>query len=423
MDFDQIGEQHVSRRRKPPRTPRQSLATIDSGIRQHVYPRHSYSAKTPVSAKVRPIWIDDSSSDETWWKRISSPQGGGKQKKTRQPSGGIISASFIKYLAIAGGVLVIAIIGPNWENISEWFKQREVSFELPPDSMPFIVRNAGIDLIPVWEPGTPLAAAEAPGLLLEDMQLNVTEPFAWTEYRIKEGDSIYRIASKFSLSMQSIIAFNGLKEAWHLRVGQTLRIPNMDGIPYTVQKNDNLTRISEKHKIPVNAILDANDLPSDTIQAGLVIFLPGAKMDAAELTRAIRREVIIAKPMTRPVSGRITSGYGWRIDPVNPRPGVQLFHKAIDLSGTIGEPVLAAMGGTVLHVDNNSNLGNFIILRHGEYQTLYAHLSALSVKRGDTVRQGQEIGKIGNTGYTTGPHLHFAAFRNGVAVNPLDLIK
>jgi murein DD-endopeptidase MepM/ murein hydrolase activator NlpD len=334
-----------------------------------------------------------------------------------------MAASLINYLVLAGGALALAVVSLNWESISGWFKQKEVSPESLVDSGIFSAMEARIGPIQVWEPGTPSAAAKVPSLLLEEMPLDLTEPFAWTEYRANKGDTISGIASKFSLSMQSVIAFNGLKEAWRLREGQKLKIPNMDGIPYTVQKNDSLSIISEKHKIPVNAILDANNLPSDIIQAGLVIFLPGAKMDAAELNRAIKREVVIAKPMIRPVPGRVTSGYGWRLDPVHPRPGVQLFHKAIDFAGNTGDPVFAAMGGTVLHVDHNSNLGNFIILKHGEYQTLYAHLSAFSVRRGDTIRQGQIIGKIGNTGYTTGPHLHFAAFRNGIVVNPLDLMK
>jgi murein DD-endopeptidase MepM/ murein hydrolase activator NlpD len=68
-------------------------------------------------------------------------------------------------------------------------------------------------------------------------------------------------------------------------------------------------------------------------------------------------------------------------------------------------------------------LGNFIILKHGEYQTLYAHLSAVSVKKGDEVKQGQLIGKVGETGYTTGPHLHFEVFRNGTRINPLEILK
>jgi murein DD-endopeptidase MepM/ murein hydrolase activator NlpD len=166
---------------------------------------------------------------------------------------------------------------------------------------------------------------------------------------------------------------------------------------------------------------------SDTIRQGEILFIPGARMDANEFSRAFKRDTSIqksaVKPMIFPVNGRITSAYGWREDPVNPKPGEKRFHKAVDIAGRTGDPIGAAMNGTVLVLDNNPNLGNFIILSHGEYQTLYAHLSAYSVKPGQEVNQGQEIGKIGETGYTTGPHLHFEAFRNGNRINPLDLIK
>jgi murein DD-endopeptidase MepM/ murein hydrolase activator NlpD len=128
--------------------------------------------------------------------------------------------------------------------------------------------------------------------------------------------------------------------------------------------------------------------------------------------------------MIYPVNNkRITSNYGWREDPVNPVSGQMTFHRAVDLAGRLGDPVKAVLKGTVLHIDNNRNLGNFIILKHGEYQTLYAHLSAVSVKKGDEVGQGQLIGRVGETGYTTGPHLHFEVFRNGNRINPLEILK
>jgi murein DD-endopeptidase MepM/ murein hydrolase activator NlpD len=81
------------------------------------------------------------------------------------------------------------------------------------------------------------------------------------------------------------------------------------------------------------------------------------------------------------------------------------------------------MAGTVLHRSSNSSLGNFIIIQHGDHQTLYAHLSAFGVAVGQAVRQGQEIGKVGSTGRSTGPHLHFAVFRNGEPINPIDLLR
>jgi len=274
-------------------------------------------------------------------------------------------------------------------------------------------------------PGEAQNTDSSSDLSFENDHLNLTDTFSWSEYKVKQGDTVSGIAGKYSLSMGSIIAFNQLNEAWNLRSGKILRIPNMDGVPYTIQKGDTISAIAAKMKVPQNAILDANEILSENISAGKVIFIPGGKMDANALSSAIKRPVV--EKMIYPVTNRrVTSNYGWREDPVNPIAGQMTFHRAVDLAGKMGDPVKAALKGTVLHVDSNRNLGNFIILKHGEYQTLYAHLSVVSVKAGEQVNQGQVIGKVGETGYTTGPHLHFEVFRNGNrvnSINPLELLK
>ncbi|MDR0494998.1 MAG: M23 family metallopeptidase [Treponema sp.] len=404
MNFDQLGKQHVSKRRKPSplRTAKRSPSSFDASFSQHIWPRQTRAGN---------------STDE------------GNNKTTKHSSGGFgIPVSWVKNLSIAAGVLVIGLVSTNWDSISEIVKLKGVSPDTLLDPLDFTIMDAGYEPIGSWRFNS-LSDDETvnSGLSYKEIPLNLTEAFTWTEYEVKQGDTITGIASKSSVSSGSIIAFNGIKEAWNIRAGRMLKIPNMDGIPYTVEKNDSLSRIAAKMKVPQNAILDANNLASDTIRPGEVLFIPGARMDANEFARAFRRDTSIqraaARPMVFPVSGKITSAYGWREDPVNPKAGEKRFHKAVDISGKTGDPIGAAMKGTVLYLDSNPNLGNFIVLSHGEYQTLYAHLSAYSVKIGQEVKQGQEIGKIGETGYTTGPHLHFEAFRNGNRINPLDLVK
>jgi len=401
MNFDQIGKQHVSKRRKPSplRNAKRSPSSFDAQFSQDVWPRQSRA-------------VDEGNNTSG-------------QRRARSSAGFSIPMSWVKNLVIAAGVLVIGIVGTNWASIAGEFSLPKIPAKTLVDPADFSI------LIAEYEPIKPLGMVSSPKtentvLSYEEIPLNLTETFSWSEYKVQQGDTVSGIASKFSVSTESIIAFNNLKEAWNIRIGNVLKIPNMDGIPYTVQKNDSLSKIAVRMKVPQNAILDANNILSDTIRPGEVLFIPGARMDASELSYAMRRDAVrktAEKPMIYPVSGRITSGYGWREDPVKPRPGEMRFHKAVDIAGKMGDPVKAAMQGTVLYCDNNPNLGNFIVLNHGEYQTLYAHLSAYSVKAGEKVNQGQEIGKIGDTGYTTGPHLHLEAFRNGNRVNPLDLLK
>ena len=246
--------------------------------------------------------------------------------------------------------------------------------------------------------------------------LDLAETFAWQNYKVKSGDSVSKIAAAFSVSMDAIVASNGITNARALREGEVLRIPNMDGIPYTVKNGDSLSGISQTMGVPLEAILDANDIQSDKISAGATLFLPGARMNREDLKMALGDLFIY------PLKGsRLSSPFGWRNDPFT---GVRSYHGAVDLAAPQGTPVMAAMDGKVSTVGVNATFGNYIILTHsGGFQTMYAHLHTVLIKQGDQVRQGGQIGTVGTTGYSTGPHLHFAVYKNGRAVNPLDYLN
>jgi murein DD-endopeptidase MepM/ murein hydrolase activator NlpD len=117
-----------------------------------------------------------------------------------------------------------------------------------------------------------------------------------------------------------------------------------------------------------------------------------------------------------PVSGRPTSGYGLRTDPIH---GTQIKHAGFDLAAASGTQVAAAARGTVIHAGPAGTYGNLVTLRHDSgFETRYAHLSAVEVKVGDLVEAGQGIGKVGSTGHSTGPHLHFEIRQEGHAIDP-----
>ena len=117
----------------------------------------------------------------------------------------------------------------------------------------------------------------------------------------------------------------------------------------------------------------------------------------------------------RPVSGSITSGFGSRWGRM---------HDGIDYAGSVGDGVAAADGGTVKYCGEMSGYGNIIILDHKNgYETYYGHLSAILVKNGEKVKKGDIIGKVGNTGNSTGPHLHFEIRYNGVPKNPSGFVN
>ncbi|MBC8015093.1 MAG: peptidoglycan DD-metalloendopeptidase family protein [Sporomusaceae bacterium] len=116
----------------------------------------------------------------------------------------------------------------------------------------------------------------------------------------------------------------------------------------------------------------------------------------------------------------ITSPYGWRTHPVF---GTQRFHSGIDIGSDYGDTVSAADGGVVIFSDWMGGYGKAVIIEHGNsISTLYAHNSELLVSEGQRVRKGEPISRVGSTGYSTGPHLHFEIRQNGSPVNPMGYL-
>ncbi|MCX8032077.1 MAG: peptidoglycan DD-metalloendopeptidase family protein [Thermoleophilia bacterium] len=121
-----------------------------------------------------------------------------------------------------------------------------------------------------------------------------------------------------------------------------------------------------------------------------------------------------------PVAGPVVSGYGYRIHPIF---HVRKMHTGIDIDASMGSPINAAAAGTVVAAGWRGGYGKCVILVHsGGLATLYGHLSVISVEVGQTVKKGQTIGKVGSTGYSTGPHLHFEVRVNGDPVNPMGFL-
>lgn len=122
-----------------------------------------------------------------------------------------------------------------------------------------------------------------------------------------------------------------------------------------------------------------------------------------------------------PVEGKITSPYGNRINPISKK---QEAHKGIDIDAKVGSPVKAVMDGKVESIENSQTYGMKITIDHGnEYKTVYAHMSEIKVSEGDEIKAGDIIGLSGNTGMSTGPHLHFEVQRYGKDLDPLSCFK
>ncbi|MGC9312178.1 MAG: peptidoglycan DD-metalloendopeptidase family protein [Sediminispirochaetaceae bacterium] len=231
-------------------------------------------------------------------------------------------------------------------------------------------------------------------------------------YEVRPGDTLSEISADHGIDVGTLISFNKIDDVRRLMAGTTIMIPDLDGVPYTVKVGDSLDRIALEYEVSLESILDANDLQSAVIQPGQKLFIPGASISEYDYRKAMGTLFVY------PVYGRITSGYGYRNDPFT---GVRRMHYGIDLANQIGSPVRASMEGTVAAIGNQPNgYGRYVVLKHRHgFQTLYGHLSTVSVRLNQYVRQGQKLGELGNSGRSTGPHLHFSLYKNNIPINPL----
>lgn len=131
--------------------------------------------------------------------------------------------------------------------------------------------------------------------------------------------------------------------------------------------------------------------------------------------------ITINYPLTPPLSGKITSGFGYRLHPVT---GERDFHTGIDIAAAEGTPVVAALPGTVTEVGYDGIYGNYVRMSHGtNIETRYCHCSEILVEEGSQLREGERIALSGSTGMTTGAHLHFEVLADGLLADPASVLE
>lgn len=223
-------------------------------------------------------------------------------------------------------------------------------------------------------------------------------------YVVHKGDTLSSIAKMYNVSPNTIKWANDIKGA--VKEGDILTILPISGIKYVVKPGDTVAAIAKKYNADVIEIQQFNDIdPEVGLTRGATIIIPDA-----EPAKAIA-------PTIKKSSGGVSnspSSAGYFINPLPSAKKSQGLHghNGVDLARVpIGTPVVAAAKGTVILAKSsgyNGGYGNYVIVSHPNgTQTLYAHLNTVSVSRGQTVAQGQKLGGMGNTGKSTGPHLHF----------------
>jgi len=242
------------------------------------------------------------------------------------------------------------------------------------------------------------------------------------EHIVEPGDTIWSIMKAYNVDEATIVNANNLANSSKLKVGQKLTFPSVTGLTHTVKKGDTISDIAKTYQVSAQIIEEANELSqSSKIFAGQVLVVPGGKMPrvakSTGSSSGSSKSATIGIGMVHPVNGgtRVTSYYGTR----NGR-----MHNGIDFGVSTGTDVKAAASGVVTTSGWLGNYGKLVVIDHGQgVKTYYGHNSKLLVSVGDRVAQGQVIANSGNTGRSTGPHLHFEVRVNNKAQNPLNYIK
>ena len=238
---------------------------------------------------------------------------------------------------------------------------------------------------------------------------------SYVSYRVKKGDMIGYIADEFDITQDTIISVNNIKASRLIQIGQYLKIPSMPGILYTVKADgESVETIAQKYEVDAQKCAAVNHLPlTEELPAGKSLFVPDAHLDW------MTRQEINGDLFVKPLRSRYycSSAYGWRTSPFDSTR--RTFHGGIDMACAKGTPIYAALPGKVEQAGWSDIYGYYVILtHHSGYKTLYGHMSQILVSTGQFVDSNTKIGKVGSTGQSTGPHLHFTVYKNGRTVNP-----
>ncbi len=336
-----------------------------------------------------------------------------------------------------------------------------------------------------WEPtASSPASTPLPPTTVVAVEEEPSTPSKRTDvvtYTIRSGDTLARIAQNHQVNVSTITWANNLTERSVLRPGNTLRIPPVSGVLHTIKKGETLSSIAARYSVSLATIREENALGT-SLPVGKELIIPNGKPITAvatpvkipttppkpvATTAAPAKAATIATPTAKtpkvtgkvavkpgvPISGIRNKAYDiyqelsnskedardkpedkedtsktkllWPVPSFRVNQYYGWNHTGLDIDGDYTDPIYASEDGTVTQSGwNSGGYGLQIVIDHpGGFRTRYAHASKLFVKAGDTVKRGEVIGYVGTTGRSTGTHLHYEVYLNGVRKNPLTYTR
>jgi murein DD-endopeptidase MepM/ murein hydrolase activator NlpD len=233
-------------------------------------------------------------------------------------------------------------------------------------------------------------------------------PLTLYSYTPGEDETFFTLAARLTISHESLATLNALDRSVGPIAGKTLLIPGVPGIFMRENPANTLDVI-------VASWRNREDAQRITINGEVFYFFPGGRF------HDIERMFFLNALFTFPLDTRVVSSrYGTRVSPIS---GRLHFHTGLDLAAPKGSKVYAARDGKVSGKGYNKSLGNYLIIEHpGGLQTVYGHLDSSEVELNQTVNSRMIIGRVGSTGLSTGPHLHFEVRQRGESRNPENFL-
>lgn len=237
-------------------------------------------------------------------------------------------------------------------------------------------------------------------------------------HAVEKGESYWSVASDAGINIDSLIGVNPDMQHLEAYIGRPLLVVNKRGSLHVVQKGDSARSIARDYGVELKALREANGLGWFGVRQGRLLFVPGAA--PRQMTPEMRTLVDRRNLLRSPLAGKYTSLVGTRSDPFT---GSAKHHNGVDIKAPFNEWVGAAGDGTVISAGWAGGYGKTVRIQHVDgYETLYGHLNVILVSPSAKVKQHQFIGRVGATGRTTGPHLHFTVTKNGKIQDPLKFL-
>ena len=241
-----------------------------------------------------------------------------------------------------------------------------------------------------------------------------TPPLSLYRYKSRSDDSLIMLSATFSLPVDTLATINGFENMADFRAGQELLVPSAPGL-YLYSEADSSwmrqlrTSLEDTGQEPVRLVLMKDGLKKN------VAYYQGMNLPGDLKSRFVLP--LFYSPLEKRT---ITSPFGYRNHPVTGQWGL---HVGCDYRASTGTAVFACADGWILSTGMVEDYGKYVIIQHRNgYTSLYGHLSRIVVEKNQTIFEGMKIAETGNTGISTGPHLHFEIRQNGNAVDPENLL-